>query len=282
MSGSGAGRKELLTLIRKLRYAGFRVRMFKSRKQLDAYLSSERSQQHLRCIVAAGGDGTVADVANRHPGCPIAVFPLGTENLLARYLQFPRCGGTVAAAISDGRTRLLDTATSNGRRFLLMLSVGIDGDIVHAIHKSRTGTIRRSGYLLPVLKAFLSWKPKQIQASTCDGLQSAIGSHVIVTNIPQYGFGLRFAPESIPDDGRLNIRVYHGTTRWQISWHAIRLKCGLRIHPSEVSVFTATEILLKSTDESANPMVQSDGDPCGQLPQKINIEPSHLRMVVRF
>ena len=74
-SGSGAGRKELLRLVRALRRADYRVRMFRSREKLDARLSIPECQQILRCIVAAGGDGTVADIANRHPGCPIAILP---------------------------------------------------------------------------------------------------------------------------------------------------------------------------------------------------------------
>ena len=42
----------------------------------------------LRAVVAAGGDGTIRLIAKRTPpGTPLAVLPLGTENLLARYLE---------------------------------------------------------------------------------------------------------------------------------------------------------------------------------------------------
>ena len=57
----------------------------------------------LRVVVAAGGDGTVAEVINRTElGVPITVFPLGTENLLAKYLGMPREPEWVAEIIAAG------------------------------------------------------------------------------------------------------------------------------------------------------------------------------------
>jgi diacylglycerol kinase family enzyme len=254
--------------------------MFRSRRKLDAFLLMPENLRQLRCIVAAGGDGTVADVTNRHPGCPIAVLPLGTENLLARYVGLSRCGRTLAAVIACGQIRMFDSATANGRRFLLMLSVGVDGDIVHAIHQARTGTIRRIGYVVPTLRAFLSSKPQLIRASTPDGRHAATGTHVIVTNIPRYGFALKFAPEAIPDDGLLNVRVYHGTTRWQILWHAIRLKLGWALQACEYK-FTSTGVMLESVTDVRISGVQIDGDPCTPLPILVEIEPASLCVLVR-
>jgi len=280
-SGSGAGRKELLVLIRELRIAGYCVRMFRARRALDAFLLMPDNAAKLRCIVAAGGDGTVADIAHRHPGCPIAVLPLGTENLLAKYLDLSQCGRTLAAMIGTGRIRMFDSATANGRRFLLMLSAGVDGDIVHAVHQARRGNIRRLGYVVPTLRAFFSSRPRLIRASTHDARHTATGTHIIVTNIPRYGFALKFATEAIPDDGLLNVRVYHGTTRWQIFRHAIRLKLGLPIQASEFTKFTATRVTLESMDNSRIPGVQADGDPCSALPVLVVVEPASLCLLVR-
>ena len=54
-------------------------------------------------MVAAGGHGTVADLVNRLPSeVPIALLPLGTENLLARYLDLPRDAGKLAETVAAG------------------------------------------------------------------------------------------------------------------------------------------------------------------------------------
>ena len=162
-----------------------------------------------------------------------------------------------------------------------MLSVGVDGDIVQAIHQARKGNILRIGYVVPTLRAFFSSRPQLIRASTPDARHTATGTHVIVTNIPRYGFALKFAPEAIPDDGLLNVRVYHGSTRWQIFRHAIRLKLGLPIYGSEFTKFTAARVTLEAENDSRIPGVQADGDPCSALPVHVVIEPASLCLLVR-
>lgn len=285
-SGSGRGRGELIVLSRRLRDFGFVVRMFSNRAKLDRYVrerfdgsdSREPSGRTLKCLVAAGGDGTVADVANRHPGIPIAVLPLGTENLLARFLGMTRSGSQVADAIRYGKALWLDTARANDQRFLLMFSSGLDAEVVHAIHSARTGTIRRISYVIPVLKAFFRSRPRKYRAVSADGESSVSGSHLIVTNIPRYGFGLPFAPNARGDDGLLDVRAFQGTTRFSIFWHAVKLKLGLPLTKDEVQRFTATEFTMSCDDGPG--LSQFDGDPGPKLPLQIRIEPHSLCVIV--
>lgn len=284
-SGSGRGRGELIVLAKRLRAAGFLVRMFHNRPRMDHYIQQQfredsaiRLKRVLHCIVAAGGDGTVADVVNRHPGRPIAVLPLGTENLLARFLGMKRSGTQVAEAIRVGTTIGLDTAIANGQRFLLMFSMGLDAEVVDAIHSTRTGTIRRMNYVIPVLKAFLRSRPKTYRAINADGSTTISGTHLIVTNIPRYGFGLPFAPHALGDDGMLDVRAFQGQSRWSIFWHATKLKLGLPIGADEVQRFSSAEVTLSCDHERG--VSQFDGDPGPPLPVSIRIEPRSLCVIV--
>ena len=46
------------------------------------------NQSDLRCVVAAGGDGTIGLLANRLPPTTrFSILPQGTENLLAKHLK---------------------------------------------------------------------------------------------------------------------------------------------------------------------------------------------------
>lgn len=63
-----------------------------------------------RCVVVAAGDGTVNDVVNECLDFPLAVLPLGTENLFARRFG---CGlnlGRLARAVSRLQCRAIDVA----------------------------------------------------------------------------------------------------------------------------------------------------------------------------
>ncbi len=278
-SGSGRGRGELLIVSRELRKRGYCVRMFSDRKRLDLYVLQIPASRSLKCIVGAGGDGTVTDLANRHPGVPVAILPLGTENLLACYLKLPCCGRSLAEIIDRGRVRCFDSAQANGLRFLLMLSVGIDAEIVKAIHRTRTGNIYRHGYLWPTLKAFFQSRPAVYVASSADGSTVISGSHVIVTNVPRYGFGLPFAVNAEPDDGLLDVRAFHGKSRWDIFCHAVKLRLGLPLKADEVSRFTASSVTIHAADPTRSMPSQCDGDPGPSLPIQISVEPRSLILI---
>ena len=104
-SGSGSRRRELVDLCSTLRGHKITPRLFSVREELDLRVSEPTSREHVVAVVAAGGDGTVVDVVNRHPGLPLAVLPMGTENLLARFLDLPHSGRELGELIAEGCTR---------------------------------------------------------------------------------------------------------------------------------------------------------------------------------
>ena len=293
-SGTGRGRRELLHLIRELRSRGYRVRLFRNRLLLDQFLQNPNRRSALRCLVAAGGDGTVADLTNRYSGIPIAILPLGTENLIARYLKIRRCGCSVAGMIDSFQVRRFDTFLANGHRILLMLSIGADAEVVRRLHAARSGNISHFSYLTPILKSFCLYRPAIVFATSGDPGQRVAGSHVIVTNIPAYGFGFPFSPEALPEDGLLDVRVFTGTTRVQTLIHAVSVWFGLRraeksvvrFRCQQLTVFQDTlspdavspEAVPLQTQRAAAP-VQCDGDPGPDLPLQITVDPASLLLI---
>src|SRR6201999_1891711 len=99
-------------------------------------LSTEAARRGERMVVAAGGDGTIAEVANGLIGSPtrLGVIPLGTANVLAHELKLPFAPKSVAAALAFGRTCTLWPGQANGpdgaRLFVQMLGVGFDAHVV--------------------------------------------------------------------------------------------------------------------------------------------------------
>lgn len=279
-SGSGRGRRELLTLAAELRRRQFRTRMFRSRSLLDDFLRQPGISSKLRCIVAAGGDGTVTDLLNRHPGATLALLPLGTENLLARFLGIRRSGRQLAEIIEHGRTVTLDCGVASGQRFLLMLGAGADGRIVHLMHACRLGNIRHTSYLWPIVKGLCGYPPQQIRVSSDDDRHDVSGSHVLVTNIPMYGFGFRFSPEAVPNDGQLDVRVFHGRTRAALMGHALCVRLGLGERFGAVSRFAARRLTLNAGPDGGRIPTQLDGDPGPELPVNVCVDRDALTVIV--
>ena len=102
-------------------------------------LARDAAAAGTRLIVAAGGDGTIAEVAKgvAGTGAHLGIIPLGTANVLAHELALPFSPRAVAAALAFGRTCLLWPGLAQGpgaeRLFVQMLGVGLDAQVVHAM-----------------------------------------------------------------------------------------------------------------------------------------------------
>ena len=89
-----------------------------------------------------------------------------------------------------------------------MASVGIDADVVRRLHATRTGNIRHLSYVRPIVGSFLNYAFPKLSVHAADGQLLGEGTHVIATNVPEYGFRMPFCPDADPHDGQLDVRVF--------------------------------------------------------------------------
>lgn len=215
-SGRGVGRRAVARLATALEGFGIRPRVAWTPGEREALVADAEQGTACRCLVAAGGDGTVSALLNDRPRVPIAVLPTGTENLFARHFRFDRRPARLAAAIADGRVTPLDLGVAGRRRFSLMAGVGFDADVVtrhHAGRIARTGRVRpthRAAYVEPVLRSSFSYRFPELTVRVDDpgAEETIVGTTVFVFNLPRYALGLPFAPTALGDDGRLDLVVF--------------------------------------------------------------------------
>ena len=145
-SGQGAGRRKVERLVVELQRRGLRSRVAWSVAERAGLVAESARGGGCRCLVAAGGDGTVAALVNECPGVPITVLPTGTENLFARHFGLSRRPERLAATIADGGVARIDLGLNGSRRFALMAGIGFDADVVTRHHVNRVG---RAGVARP-------------------------------------------------------------------------------------------------------------------------------------
>ena len=225
-AGTGKRHRAVEQLIVHLKQHGLDCEQITSLDALSLRAEQLLEQGKLRAVIAAGGDGTVAEVVNRtRPGTPVAVFPLGTENLLAKYLKIDADPEAFARLISEGRTVTLDAGRANGRLFLLMASVGFDAEVVRSLHAERDGNISHWSYAKPILEAIRTYQYPELRVKCGENVKPGDG-HPRVTNettasnssiacrwafvfnLPCYGGGLKFAPDSDGTDGQLDVCTF--------------------------------------------------------------------------
>ena len=127
-------------LVEQLHSRDFSVDVLTSQETIAAHSREWLAAGTLRALVCAGGDGTVAFAANVTPlGTPLAILPLGTENLLAKYFGIRADPVVVADVIEQGWICRIDAGMAGERLFTLMAGLGFDADVVRRVHENRTG-----------------------------------------------------------------------------------------------------------------------------------------------
>ena len=276
-SGAGPKRDLLIDLVNGLKRHGIRPRLYRNRESLKQRLQEPERRESLVCIVAAGGDGTVADIVNRYPGVRITTLPLGTENLLSKYLGIKKCGSFVADMIAAGNVRTLDLAELNGRRFTLMTSFGIDSEIVHRTDARRTGHISKATYLIPIISSWMSYRYPKVSLFLDDNDQPITATTAQIVNLPAYAMGLPFARSASGEDGLLDLRLFERPGRWNILRYFFHIVRGSHERLGDVQCLTAKRIRVQ-TDVPVP--IQADGDPAGFTPAEISVLPQALEIIV--
>lgn len=276
-SGSGKRKREVLRLIEYLRRQGVKTRLFSNREKLDEKLEQPAVRDSLKCLVAAGGDGTFRDVVSRHSDLPLAILPLGTENLIARHYAIPKSGTDVGRMILRERTQRIDVGLINGRRFLIMVGIGFDAEIVRRAEEVRSGNITRLRYLKPILGTLWNYRYPEIRVRAEDSEDSISGGQVLVVNLNAYAYRLSMASNARNDDGLLDARVFEGKSgfkMWRYFYKVLRTK---HESLSDVQSLRSEKFFIEA-DEPVP--IQVDGDFLGFTPAEISIDPQKVTLLI--
>lgn len=293
-SGRGRGRQRVERLASRLVCRGLRTSVAWTPEERAALVARSEGDASCRCLVAVGGDGTVAALINERPSRPITVLPAGTENLFARHFGMRGRPEDVAETIARGRMAAIDVGQAIGRRFALMAGIGFDADVVTRHHEARIGRAgamrptSRSAYVEPVLRASFGYKfpALQIRAEGPGGPEEFQGTTAFVFNLPRYALGLPIAPLALGDDGLLDLVVFRDAGPLRALHYLWMVLRGLHLKRDGVYHRKVSRVAVEATQ---NVPVQLDGDPggvvaaeCGGLarPWTARVLPSAVQVVV--
>jgi diacylglycerol kinase family enzyme len=217
------------------------------------------------------------EVVNRAAGIPATVFPLGNENLVARYCGLSRSGPELADVIAAGNVRRFDLARANGRLLCLMASIGPDADIVHRVHRRRRGHINRFSYAIPVIQAFQNYRFPIVDVEIEDTGEKLSGALVFLFNLPRYALGLPIAASGSAEDGLLDLCVFERPGVLELLRYLAAV--AVRRHHGLPDFFHRRVRRVRLTSTEPAPM-QTDGDPAGCLPGILEVVPGALPLVV--
>jgi diacylglycerol kinase (ATP) len=282
-AGSRARHDAVAAIKTALTHSGYDVRLTTDLAELRTLAASFADSGDLRTVVALGGDGTAATVRNHVPlGVPILPVPMGTENLLGRYLGQLPTPQAVIATINEGVTVCLDLGRAGEKFFLLMFSAGFDAEVVRLLHENRRGNIRRWSYLIHFTRAVLRYhySPVRLVIQTDAGPSPPhLCKWVFGFNFPLYALGLQVAPDAVPTDGELDVCSFERGSLASLAryfWYVVRNAHG---RLPDAALCRTRRFRLEPTN-TASIAYQLDGDYCGSLPVDVEVLPGQLRLLV--
>ncbi len=285
-SGAASGQRQVAELREALVADGYACDVHYSLEELRSSAMRLQTLGQLSAVVSAGGDGTAGALANLLPShLPLLLFPLGTENLLAKHLGITGDVRQTRTILQAGHRTLLDVGSANGKLFLVMLSCGFDAEVVRQMHAVRTGHITRWSYAGPILTAMRGYSFPQLSfTATRQTSLTSSAAWLFVFNVPRYAAGLEFCPQADPTDGLLDVCTFQRSGLLHGLGYLTRLWLGShqRLRGFAHSLSQRLEIAAPTT-RLGKPLVvpfQIDGDPGGQLPLVVEVLPKRLTLLV--
>ncbi len=271
-------RGKLRRVVRYLRLAGARVTELETEAPGDA-IGKARAAEDFDVIVVAGGDGTVNEVINGlgENGPPVAFIPLGTANVLAWELGLPRSPRALARVILEGRTRRVFPGIVNGRRFVLMVGVGLDAWAVERVHLGLKRHLGRLAYVGAVLSfSFLGtfrYGPYRVRANG----EEFEATSVVVTRARRYAGPFVIAPGADLGDRFLTVVAVTLRGLADVVRYGAAVAFGRLDWLPDVKVVRAACVTV--TGPEGDP-VQGDGDIVGRVPFKVSVDEKPIHLIV--
>jgi diacylglycerol kinase family enzyme len=280
-AGARSGKRLVEQVARGLKERGFEVAIISDIPQLIAEAQTAQHAGTLCAVAAAGGDGTAALVVNLLPqSAPVALIPLGTENLLAKYLGVTPEADSICETISRGEVMQLDAGKANDRLFLLMLGCGFDAEVVRRLHRERAGHIHHLSYAKPILDSIRSYEyPKLRVCCEAAGGEShtLTGCWAFIVNLPRYARGLKLIPGADGADGLLDVCTFKRGNLWNGLTYLGGVWLGQ--HGSWRDFTSVRSARIRIESEAEDVPYQLDGDPGGVLPVDVEVLPGRITLL---
>jgi YegS/Rv2252/BmrU family lipid kinase len=228
-------------------------------------------------IVAAGGDGTVSQVANGLVGSDaiLGVLPMGSVNVFAMELGLPllnlqRCWDI----IEDANVRLVDLPSANGKYFVQLGGVGLDAQVVKETSLAFKRSFGPLSYLISAAQIAARQPPKLFIDSEHTSVEE--GSFVLIGNGRLYGGPFPFFKHAMIDDGLFDVVVFKRLGYLEIVKYLQDVVFSSDIKVPEIEYFQTRQ--LRITSEQDVPL-ELDGELAGNCPVDFRIRERALRVL---
>lgn len=281
----GKGRRRLDAALRILKDAGHEIEPIPTTGPRTASaLAADCVRQGADLILAAGGDGTVNEIANGmiHSGVPLGLLPAGTANVLAVETGVPRSLERAAAGISTAVAEpisagiLKNEANPEGRYFLLMAGAGLDAHIVHHLDPHWKAVLGKLSYWIG---GFAQLARRLPEFEVESGPVSGRFSFALLSRVRNYGGDIEIARDVNLLDDRFEAVLFRGPNPFVYLRYFLAILAGRQARARGIAICHTTQARIEAPT-LAKAYVQVDGEAAGELPATIEVVPAAITLLL--
>ncbi len=274
-------------------------------------LARQAADRGAKVVIAAGGDGTVNEVANGLVNTDVAlgVLPVGTTNTWALQMGIPALNpvlpgtqvGKVVAGLQEriarplltryhrkvlvdaaqvlveGQTVAVDVGAVAGRYFLMWAGIGLDAAVLESISLKEKRLLGSWAYVLTAFQLGSRYSGTDIWLNL-DGREVKTKSPlVVVSNIQLYGGIMAIGAKACVNDAKLDVCIFKGDGFFTFVGHAMKVLAHRHLNDPKVEYYQCREI---AVDSAHSLPVHVDGEPFVKTPVTIRNVSSALKVLV--
>ncbi|MDR2088656.1 MAG: YegS/Rv2252/BmrU family lipid kinase [Clostridiales Family XIII bacterium] len=283
-AGNGVFKDNLDVIIDRFQRKGMfvvPVRAERGEKLLDEVFPRMRPGEY-RKLIAAGGDGTIHSMVNamiRHNAeLPLAIFPAGTANDFASYMDLPnRLDDMISIALGEKYT-LADVGLAGERCFVNVFAMGMLADVSQKTDPALKNTLGVISYYLKGFSELPNLRPIFVRV-TCEAFDLEANIYfMLVMNGRSAGGFRRLAPDALINDGLLDVILFREMPIVELAPLLIAVMTGQHPVNKNVISFKTAALRIESNQDIVTDM---DGETGGKLPVEISVLHRRLRVNTR-
>jgi YegS/Rv2252/BmrU family lipid kinase len=248
------------------------------RDQLDLLFQRMDRKEYCK-LIAAGGDGTIHSMVNamlrNDVELPLAIFPAGTANDFAYYMDLPQKLDKMIEVALEDRYTPADVGTANDRYFINVLAMGMLVDVSQRTDPSMKNTLGVISYLLKGFSELPNLRPIPVKI-TCDEFHIETSMYfMLVMNGRSAGGFRRIAPEAQINDGLLDVMLFKEMPIMEMAPLLLNVMTGQHTDNKNVIAFKTRKMRIESPQAVSTDM---DGETGCSLPLDISLLHRRLRI----
>ena len=301
--------KDIITLLNR---SGWSVTLRETTKPGEATeLARDAANRGAQVVIAAGGDGTVSEIANGLIGTEAAlgVLPIGTTNTWAIQMGIPTLNPmlptkNIARLLSDleesvthplpanfyrnvllnatkvlleKRTVRVDLGKLSDRYFLMWAGIGLDALITESVSLREKQAFGAWSYVPRAIKTISRYPSAEVHL-LLDGKEIVTSTTlIVVSNIQLYAGIIPMGIKARVNDAKLDVCVFKGEGFFTFVQHALAVASHRQLKDPQIDYYQCNKLSIESARDLP---IHLDGEPFTKTPVTIETIPSALEVIV--